>query len=222
MNNTNQISVGQSRISFSFAAAVVAVVLMVASVVIPQGNAFAGEAPDAIVKRTTDAVLSEFDARRDELKDDQAKLFQLVSDKVLPHMDFKRMSRMVLGRNWKKATAEQQASFTEEFRSLLVRTYATALFEYSGQPIEYKPFRLADGADDAEVKTMIDAGGGPKIPLSYSLAKDADEWKVYDVSIDGISLVTNYRTSYSRIVKKNGVDGLIKKLAKKNAELSGS
>lgn len=184
--------------------------------------AVAAEAPDAIVKRTTDAVLGEFEARRDELKADQGKLFELVADKVLPHMDFKRMSRMVLGRNWKKASPEQQVSFTEEFKSLLVRTYATALFEYSGQPIEYKPFRLADGADDAEVKTMIDAGGGPKIPLSYSLAKDADAWKVYDVSIDGISLVTNYRTSYTRIVKKNGIDGLIKQLAKKNAELSGS
>jgi len=188
---------------------------------VPGSFAVASEAPDVIVKTTTDAVLNEFAQRRDELEADQGKLYELVAEKVLPHMDFKRMSRMVLGRNWKKATPEQQASFTNEFRSLLVRTYATALFEYSGQPIEYAAFRMADGADDAQVKTMIDAGAGPKIPLSYSLAKDADEWKVYDVSIDGISLVTNYRSSYSRIVKKNGVDGLIEKLAKKNAELQG-
>jgi len=192
-----------------------------AMTLLPGSFAVASEAPDVIVKSTTDAVLSEFAQRRDELQADQGKLYELVAEKVLPHMDFKRMSRMVLGRNWKKATPEQQTSFTNEFRSLLVRTYATALFEYSGQPIEYAAFRMADGADDAQVKTMIDAGAGPKIPLSYSLAKDANEWKVYDVSIDGISLVTNYRSSYSRIVKKNGVDGLIKKLAKKNAELSG-
>jgi len=189
--------------------------------VLTSAPARAGDAPDVIIKNTTEAVLGEFAERRDELKADQSKLFALVADRVLPHMDFTRMSRMVLGRNWKKATPEQQSSFTSEFKSLLVRTYATALFEYSGQPIEYQPFRMADGDDDAQVKTLIDAGAGPKIPLSYSLAKDADEWKVYDVSIDGISLVTNYRSSYSRIVKKNGVDGLIKRLAKKNAELSG-
>jgi len=185
-------------------------------------RAHAAEAPDALIQATTETVLKEFATRRDELKADSSKLYALVSDEVLPKMDFTRMSKMVLAQNWRKADDAQRERFTDAFKLLLVRTYASALFEYSGQPIEYKPLSMAADADDATVKTSIDPGSGPKIPLNYSLAKgESGEWRVYDVSIDGISLVTNYRSSYSRQIKKNGIDGLIKLLEKKNAQMGG-
>ena len=123
---------------------------------------------------------------------------------------------MVLGKNWTKATPEQKTAFQNEFRTLLIRTYATALSKYKNQTIEYKPLRLAEGATTASVKTAIVQPGGQPIAVDYSLEKQADAWKVYDIVIEGVSLVTNYRGQFAQEIRQNGLDSLIKKLADKN------
>jgi len=176
--------------------------------------ATAADGPDTAIKSTTDELLSQFDSRRDELSADSGALYSLVDEIVLPRFDFNRMSKLVLGKHWRKSTPEQQGQFVEVFQGLLVRTYASALFEYTGQAIEYKPMAAAEG-DEAEVKSEIDLGGGTKIPINYSMAKNDDNWQVYDVIIDGISLVTNYRSSYGREIRKNGIDKLIETLRAK-------
>ena len=124
---------------------------------------------------------------------------------------------MVLGKNWTKATPDQKTAFQSEFKSLLLRTYATALSKYKNQTIEYAPLRIADGATNASVKTSIVQPGGQPIAVNYSLEKEADAtWKVYDIVIEGVSLVTNYRGQFAQEIRQNGLDSLIKKLADKN------
>ena len=130
------------------------------------------------------------------------------------------MARLVLGRFWRSASLDQQQQFIDEFKTLLVRTYATALFEYTGQKIVYKPMRIKDGEGRAVVRTEIQPADGPAIPLHYTLARGDDgTWRVYDIRIDGISLVTNYRSTYSRAIQRQGMDGLISSLSQKNQEL---
>lgn len=177
---------------------------------------YAGQSPDLLVKETTDKVLKELTVNREALQSDVNRLYQLVDKIVLPHFDFGRMSKLVLGKHWKKADETQRQRFEREFKSLLVRTYATALFEYTGQEIVYKPFHNKGGADRVVVRTEIVPNDGPNIPLHYSLKKGRDgAWLVYDVSIDGISLVTNYRTAYGRIIESKGIDTLIVSLIEK-------
>lgn len=176
----------------------------------------AGQSPDVLVKETTDKVLSELTSNRETLQTDVNQLYQMVDEIVLPHFDFTRMSKLVLGKHWKKASKKQRQQFQREFKSLLVRTYATALFEYTDQEIIYKPFRYKEGSDRAVVKTEIVPGDGPNIPLDYALQKEADGvWRVYDVRIDGISLVTNYRTAYGRFIESRGMDKLIVSMIQK-------
>ena len=172
------------------------------------------ESADEAIRSTTDTLLEQFEARRDELTSDDAALYALVDEVVLPRFDFERMSRLVLGKHWRKASDDQQQQFVEVFKALLVRTYASALFEYTGQEVEYKPARLTED-DEAEVRSDIDIGNGTKVPLNYTMSKSGDDWLVYDVSIDGISLVTNYRSSYGREIRKNGIDQLIQSLRDK-------
>lgn len=173
--------------------------------------------PDQLVRETTDKVLSELTKNRDELTSDTEKLYALVSDLVLPHFDFTRMSRLVLGKHWRNATQAQQEQFVGEFRTLLVRTYATALVEYSGEDIIYKPVRINDDGSRAVVRTELQSNGGSNVPVHYSLRKSSDgAWKVFDIKIDGISLVTNYRSSYAQIVRAKGMKALIESLADRN------
>jgi phospholipid transport system substrate-binding protein len=177
--------------------------------------------PDALVKQTTDKLLSELTSNRKTLMEDANKLYRLVDELVLPHFDFRRMSQLVLGKYWRTANNDQREQFVEQFKNLLVRTYATALFEYTGQKIVYKPFRLKQGATRAVVKTEILQNDGPKIPFHYSLKlNEVGTWKIFDIRVDGISLVTNYRTSYSQMIKNSGIDSLISTLADKNKTLA--
>ncbi len=185
-------------------------------------GANAAMAPDELVRQTADQVISELTENREELEKNPEELYRMVNDIVLPHFDFERMSRFVLGKHWRDATPEQQEQFVAEFKTLLVRTYATALFEYTGQEIVYKPFRHEEGDKKAVVKTEIQPDDGPAIPIEYALAQRGDEWKVFDVKIDNLSLVTNYRSQYGRIVQTKGVDELITSLADKNERLMSS
>jgi len=171
---------------------------------------------DELVKQTADEVLAVVKNDKEIQAGNQQKIFALAEEKIMPNFDFDRVCRMVLGKNWKSATSEQQAAFQKEFRSLLLRTYATALGKYKDQVIEYKPLRAEPGAKNVSVKTQILQPGGQPITVDYSLVKVENGWKVYDIVIEQVSLVTNYRSQFSNEIRQNGIDSLNKKLADKN------
>lgn len=175
-------------------------------------------APDVLVKNTATDVLDIIKKDKDIQSGDMRKITSLAEEKILPHFDFERMSRMVLGKHWGRATKEQQQQFVNEFRSLLIRTYASALTKYRNQTIEYKPLRAQPTDTEVTVKTQIVQPGGQPLPIDYSLVKRETGWKVYDVAIEGVSLVTNYRGQFSTEVKQSGMDGLIQRLAEKNKQ----
>ena len=174
-------------------------------------------APDELVKQTADDVLTIVKNDKDIQAGNQQKLFAVVEEKILPNFDFDRVCRMVLGKNWKSASPEQQALFQKEFRSLLLRTYATALGKYRDQVIEYRPMQTDASEKNVTVKTQIIQKGGQPITVDYSLVKGPTGWKVYDITIESVSLVTNYRSQFSSEIRQNGLDSLNKKLADKNA-----
>lgn len=170
-------------------------------------------APDVLVKNVSQQILSGLKARQDELTADPDKLYAFVDELVLPHFDFTYMSQLVLGKYWRKASADQRAQFTREFRNLLVKTYSNSLTEYEGQIVEYLPFRMPSDPDEgATVKVEIIPKAGPSIPMDYALHQIDGVWKIYDVSVDGLSLVTNYRRSFGREVDEKGLDALIASL----------
>jgi phospholipid transport system substrate-binding protein len=179
-------------------------------------GAMAEVAPDVLVKSTADEVLAIVKKDKDIQNGDQKKIFALAEEKILPNFDFDRVCRMVLGKNWNSATKEQQEAFQREFRSLMLRTYATALSKYRNQTIEFKPLRAQPNDTEVTVKTQIVQPGGQPIGVDYSLEKRAEGWKVYDIVIEGVSLVTNYRGQFSNEIRQGGMDGLIQKLVEKN------
>jgi len=187
-----------------------------AGLVFSSGAAVAEISADELVKRTAEDVMSTIKSDKDIQAGNQQKIFALAEEKILPNFDFDRVCRMVLGKNWKSASPEQQATFQKEFRSLLLRTYATALSKYKNQVIEYKPLRAEPGAKNVSVKTQILQPGGQPIAVDYSLIKGDSGWKVYDIVIESVSLVTNYRSQFSNEIRTNGLDSLNKKLAEKN------
>jgi len=175
--------------------------------------------PQPLVEAAIDEVLL---ALKDdeELTNDTSKLYDLVEDKLIPYFDFNKMSKLALGKNWRKANDEQRNRFTEEFRLLLVRTYSTALSEYSGQSISFLPFKGDVTKKKVKVIMEIQQSGGPTIPMTLSLfLNKQNEWKVYDVKVDGISLVTNYRSSFANEIRKDGMDKLIERLAERNQKV---
>ena len=178
--------------------------------------AAAQETPDALVKRTTDEILTIIKTDKDVASGNQAKVVELAEQKVLPHFDFERMTRLAVGRNWAQATDAQKQALTKEFRTLLVRTYSTSLSQYRNQTIEVKPTRLAAGDKEATVRTSVIQQGGPQIPIDYAMEKMDSGWKVFDVVIDGASLVTTYRGTFNDQIQKGGVDGLVKTLQERN------
>ena len=175
--------------------------------------------PDELVKKTAEEVLEIVKSDKDIQAGNQQKIFALAEAKILPNFDFDRVSRLVLGRNWANASKEQQAQFQKEFRTLLLRTYASALSKYQNQTIQYLPFRTQPDATRATVKTQILQPGGQPIAIDYTLEKGANGWKVLDIVIEGVSLVTNYRSQFnSEIRQAGGMDGLIQKLVEKNKQ----
>ena len=171
---------------------------------------------DVFVKSVADDVLAIVKKDKAIQSGDQEKIFALAEEKIVPNFNFDHVCKLVLGKNFSKATKDQQDEFEREFRSLLIRTYASALSKYRNQTIEYKPLR--DSADDKDVvvKTQILQPGGQPLAVDYSLEQVGDVWKVYDITIEGVSLVTNYRGQFSNEVRQGGMDGLIQKLADKN------
>ncbi|MCH7881375.1 MAG: ABC transporter substrate-binding protein [Proteobacteria bacterium] len=174
--------------------------------------------PEQLIRQTSERVLMQIKANPEQYEEDPAKLYALVSEVVLPHFNFEKMTELALGRHKAKISQEQKPQIVKEFRTLLVRTYGNALLEYNDQKIIYLPMAPSSKEGYATVKTEIDQAGGFPIPLDYKLQLEDDGWKVYDISVDEVSLVTNYRSSFSRQIRKYGVDGLIKTLRESNRE----
>jgi phospholipid transport system substrate-binding protein len=174
-------------------------------------------APDLLAREVTDKIVALLKANKNVYTKDHKKLYAMVDEHVLPNFDFRAMSRTVLGRYWRTADEEQRARFTREFRDLLVRTYATALLKYNDETIVYLPFRLSPDDRTATVKSEVRrTDGGPPIAINYSFYRTDAGWKVYDVTIEGASLVTTYQSTYSARVQREGVNALIANLAQDN------
>jgi phospholipid transport system substrate-binding protein len=178
--------------------------------------AVAHEDPLELVKSTSERVLAEVRDHKQELNESPGRIYPMVEEIVLPRFDFQRMSQLVLGKHWRRAKPDQRKAFVVEFRELLVRTYATALLNYSGQEIEYPPIQWKPEDGRVMVKTLLRENGAPPLPIDYKLYLKDGEWKVYDVVIDNLSLVSNYRSNYSSKIRRHGLSGLIKMLAERN------
>ena len=176
--------------------------------------------PQQLVKGTSDKMIEALQREKDNLKKDPARVYALVDDIVLPHFDFERMAKLVLAQYWKDATPEQQQRFTTEFRSLIVRTYAISLAEYSDEEITFLPTRGDLASKRVVIRTEVKKPSDPKfkVPIDYEMYLPAEEWKVFNVTVDGVSLVTNYRNSFAEDIRKNGIDALINSLAQKTVE----
>lgn len=173
--------------------------------------------PQALVKKASDKMLAALAEHEAELEADPSKIYSLVEEILIPNFDFARMAKLALGRNWNDINQSQQAKFVEQFRVLLVRTYSTAMLEYTDEEIRFLPFRDDLSKRRVDVPMEVVQSGGPGIPMTLSLYLNAaDEWKVYDVKIEGISLVTNYRSTFSRDINNGGIDKLIDDLAQRN------
>ena len=182
-------------------------------------TATAMEAPRDIVRNTTDQVIERIKSDRDALRADPAKMYSLVSELIFPHFDFPIMAQWVLGTSWKEADEASRAAFIEQFRKLLVRTYATALLEFSDQAITYPDNGEPQQGRTVVVRQEIEQTGSEPILLGYRLHNASGDWKVFDVAVDGVSLVKTYRASFASIIKDGGLGGLISSLSEKNKEI---
>ena len=173
-------------------------------------------APGALIKSMSDEVIGIIKQDKDIKAGNRTRINELVEAKVLPHFNFDHMTALAMGRNWRKADAEQKKQLISEFRTLLVRTYSGALATYKNEAIEFMPLHGGAGDSDVTVRTQVKRPGSEPIGIDYSMEKTPGGWKVYDVAVGGVSLVTNYRDSFNAEIRDSGVDGLIKVLAGKN------
>jgi phospholipid transport system substrate-binding protein len=180
--------------------------------------AWAALGPEQLIRETSDQVIAEIRQNGDTYRQQPAKIYQLVEALVLPHFDFSAMTDLALGKYRDQVSAEQRPTIVSEFRALLVRTYSSALLEYTDQELTYLPMQGSEADGEVVIKTEISQRGGFPIPIDYSLRLGDDGWKVIDISVDEVSLVTNYRSSFARAIKKDGVDGLIKTLQDRNQQ----
>lgn len=176
----------------------------------------AEDAATALVRQTSERMLSTLKARRAEVARQPELIYRLVGEIVVPHFDFQRITQAALGRHWGQATPAQQRGLTEAFQQILVRTYAKALLNYSGQEILYLPLRPGRDAGDVTVATQVQEAGAPPVPINYRLYLKDGAWKVYDVIIDNVSLIANYRSSFANRIRTEGIEGLIQSLNEMN------
>jgi phospholipid transport system substrate-binding protein len=174
------------------------------------------QAPDLLVKNVTLEVVDLILKDKDIQKGDRKKVIALIEAKVLPHFNFQAMTSSAVGRNWDKANAEQKARLIDEFKTLLVRTYSSALASYSNQKFDFRPLRAKPTDTDVTVNVRIMQSGSEPVTIDYDMEKRPGGWKVWDVRVGGISLVANYRTEFDNLIRETGVDGLIKALVAKN------
>jgi len=175
--------------------------------------------PDVLARTATQEVLLILKQDKELRNGNLAKVYQLVEAKILPNFDFNRMTQLALGKNWPRATAKQKQELVTEFRNLLVRTYSSSLTAFTNQTVEFKPLTMKPGDTEVTVRSEIRQPGGQPVPIDYAMYKTAFGWKVFDVSVDGVSLVTNYRASFANTIRQSGIDGLIKALADQSARI---
>lgn len=201
--------------------ALLAVLLLVtaAQAASPAASPAANQAPDVLVKDVTLEVVDLIAKDKDIRAGSRDKLIAVIEAKVLPHFNFSAMTAYAMGQSWRKATPEERKRLVEEFKTLLVRTYASALAAYSDQRFDFRPLRAKPSDTDVTVQVRVIQSGAQPVPIDYSMEKTGQGWKVYDVVVGGVSLVANYRTEFNSTVRQSGVDGLIKSLEAKNRSL---
>jgi phospholipid transport system substrate-binding protein len=172
--------------------------------------------PEELVKKITSDVMTAIKTDKQLAAGDRQRALQLAEEKILPHVDFEEATRLAVGRSWREATPEQRKKLVQEFRSMLVRTYSNALEGYQGQEMKVLPSRVKPGETDATVRNQFTRAGGKPVPIDYQMRKTGSGWKIYDISVEGISLVLTYRSEFDQVVKQQGIDGLIKRLGQKN------
>ena len=172
--------------------------------------------PEELVKKMTLDVLEAIRSDQQLAAGDRRKAIKLAEEKILPHVDFEEATRLAVGRGWKQATPEQQNKLVTEFRNMLVRTYANAISAYQGQTMKVMPVRMKPGDTDATVHNQFIRPGGRPVLVDYSMRKTEKGWKIYDIVVEGISLVLTYRSEFDAVVKQDGIDGLIRRLSQKN------
>jgi phospholipid transport system substrate-binding protein len=172
--------------------------------------------PDQLVQKVTEDVLATIKADKQLASGDKQKALKLAEEKVLPHIDFEEATRLAVGRAWAQATPEQKKKLVDEFRRMLVRTYSNAIEAYSGQTLKVLPSRGAPKDDDATVRTQFIRAGGQPLPIDFQARKTDKGWKIYDITVEGVSLVLTYRSEFDQVVKQEGMEGLIKRLSQKN------
>jgi phospholipid transport system substrate-binding protein len=172
--------------------------------------------PDVLARNTTNDVLRIVKQDKDIKNGNTKKILDLVEQKILPNFDFRQMTQLAVGKNWTKATSEQQESLVNEFRTMLVRTYSASLSSVADYRIEFKPFKMGAGDTDVTVNTEVSKPGAPPIPIDYRMEKKDNGWKVYDVLVDNVSMVTVYRNTFNSEVRKGGVEGLLAALSRRN------
>ena len=173
--------------------------------------------PDELVRKVTEDVLAAIKSDTQLQAGDRKKALALAEQKILPHVDFREAAKLATGRAWQGSTPAQQEQIVNEFRSMLVRIYSSAIDVYRGQTMKVLPLRAGRDATDVKVRNQYIREGRPPVPVEYSMMKTPQGWKIYDISVDGISLVLTYRSEFENIVRASGVDGLIKRLHEKNA-----
>lgn len=188
--------------------------------VLPALAADALKGPDALVREVSDDVLTIVRKDKAIQSGDTRRVIDLVEEKVLPHFNFRRMTMLAVGKDWRQANPEQQGKLVEAFRTLLVRTYSNALTQYRDQTIGYKPAKFAEADTSVRVQTEVRQAGAQPINIDYTLEKTPEGWKVFDVVVAGVSLVTNYRGTFAQEIRAGGVDGLIRSLEQKNRDLA--
>ena len=178
------------------------------------------ESPVEMLKRTSDAVIKVLNEKREAIDADPNLIYQIVDDYILPHLDDVTLAKLALGKNWRKANNDQKIEFVDQFRILLIRTYSKSLQEFSDEEIKFFPVKMKAGDKRVTVKSEVIQSGGPVIPVNYRLRIKDDAWKVYDIKIDGVSLVTNYRGTFAQEMRKGGIAGVLKMLKEKNAKVA--
>jgi phospholipid transport system substrate-binding protein len=177
--------------------------------------------PEELVKKITQDVLDAVKSDKQLAAGDKQKALQLAEEKILPHVDFAEATRLAVGRSWNQASAEQKKRLTDEFRRMLVRTYSSAISTYEGQTMKVLPVRMKPADTDVTVRNQYIRPGGKPVQLDYAMHKTDGGWKIYDIVVEGVSLVLTYRSEFDAAVKQEGIDGLIKRMAAKSAPPAG-
>ncbi|MBE9564581.1 MAG: ABC transporter substrate-binding protein [Proteobacteria bacterium] len=194
--------------------------LMLANIAMVQAEAAVIESPVVLLEKTSKQVIKILQDDQELLKKDPSRVYAIIDEYILPHLDDVTMAKLAMGKNWKKASKQQKIAFVVEFRNLLVRTYSKSLIEFSDQEIKFFPVKIAADTKKTSVKAEVIQPGGPVIPMAYRVRIKNNAWKVYDIKIDGISLVTSYRGTFTQEIRKSGIDGLLEYLRDKNKKLS--